>query len=220
MAINVILVDGQALVADGLNHLLENAPDIAVVGKGYDADAAVSLTQEHQPDVLVLDAEMPGPKPHDTIQRVLELSPSTRIVILTSNGDPLLARTLIALSPQVRAYLVKDIPAAPFIETVRIVTRDTQTVVASSVRSLDQALDRLTASSREVPELTGREREVLVLAAEGLTNPQIADRLFISRGTVNNHLSAVYFKLSASNRIDAINRAARAGLIPDRGADG
>lgn len=214
MAINVVLIDGQTLVLDGLYYILQNELDILVAGLGSDADAAVALAKEHQPDVLVLDAEMPGPAPQDTIKRVLDESPSTRVVILTSNGDPILANALIALSPQVRAYLVKDISSAQFADTVRTVMQGTRTVVASSVRSLNEALQRLSPTNeRNGPALSAREHEVLLLAARGLTNQGIADQLFIAEGTVRNHLSAVYNKLSASNRVDAINRAIRSGLI-------
>jgi DNA-binding NarL/FixJ family response regulator len=214
MAVNVVLIDGQALVLDGLLYILQKEPDILVAGMGSDADAAVALAKDHQPDVLILDAEMPGSAPQDIIKQVLDESPSTRVVILASNGDPLLANSLIASTPQVRAYLVKDISSAQLVDTVRTVMQEARTVVASSVRSLNEALQRLTPTKeRNGPALSAREHEVLLLAARGLTNQGIADQLFIAEGTVRNHLSAVYNKLSASNRVDAINRAIRSGLI-------
>jgi DNA-binding NarL/FixJ family response regulator len=210
----VAIADDHDLLRDGIARILSDEADIEVVGEGQDAHEAVELAIEHSPDVILLDAEMPGPAPHLTVPRIHELSPGTRVIILTAHADPVVARTLMALGP--RGYITKDVSGIQLVSAIRTVMRGTRTVAASSGRSLEDALDQLAVSEDE-PLLTRREQEVLMLAARGLTNRQIAMELFVATGTVHRHLSSAYHKLGAANRVDAIRLATDVGAIPPTG---
>jgi DNA-binding NarL/FixJ family response regulator len=209
----VVIVDDHDLLRDGVTRIIQDETDISVVGDGQDAHEAVALAGEHQPDVILLDVEMPGPAIHLTVPRLREVSPDTRVILMTAHADPVVARMLMGLGP--RGYLAKDVSAAQLIIAIRTVMRGNRTVVASSKRSLEDSLDQL--ASDEEQTLTRREQEVLSLAARGLTNRQIAAELYVAEGTVHRHLSSVYHKLGAANRVDAIRRATDAGVIPPTG---
>jgi DNA-binding NarL/FixJ family response regulator len=208
-SISVIIVDDHALFCDGIRELLATEPDFNVVGEGRDGGEAVALVAHHQPDVVLLDVAMPGPPPQVTIPRIHASCPQTRVVVLTMHDEPDLVRELMALGA--RGYLAKNVSREQLFGAIRTVVRDGgRTVVAVSRESLKLLEPRSGAAEST---LTPREQEVLELAARAMTNAQIGAMLFLAPGTVKRHLTSAYRKLGAVSRIDAINRAAAAGLI-------
>jgi DNA-binding NarL/FixJ family response regulator len=207
--ITVIIVDDHALFCDGIRELLGTEQDFEVVGEGRHGGEAVALVAQHQPDVVLLDVAMPGPPPQVTIPHIHASCPQARVVVLTMHDDPDLVRELMALGAC--GYLAKNVSRDQLFGAIRTVVRDGgRTVVAVSRESL-KLLDPPGGPAQ--PLLTPREQEVLELAARAMTNAQIGATLFLAPGTVKRHLTSAYRKLGAVSRIDAINRAAAAGLI-------
>jgi DNA-binding NarL/FixJ family response regulator len=209
--ISIVLVDDHTLFREGLQEILSLEHDFEVVGQAGDAREGIAVVGERRPDVLLLDVEMPQHQVQRTVPEFLRVSPRTRIVVLTMYDDPQLANQLIGLG--VRAYLVKSATRAELISVIRGVCGDEQRAVVSMSRRGFGQLD----DSHGAP-LTRRQTEVLGLAAQALSNAQIADRLYIAESTVKRHLTKIYAQLGAVSRVDAINKARAAVLIPTVGA--
>jgi DNA-binding NarL/FixJ family response regulator len=208
--ITVVLADDHALFREGVAEMLGAEDDLRIVGEAGDGDEAVELVQREKPDVVLLDVEMRGPGPEETLRRMLGASPSTRVVVLTMHDEPRLVRSLLGLGA--RAYVVKSATREELLATVRMVRRDADRVVLSVSRD---TLERL--EGRDAGLLSARELEVLTLVASGLSNARVAAQLHISEGTVKRHLTNVYAKLGVASRMDAVNKAASAGLVSTRG---
>jgi DNA-binding NarL/FixJ family response regulator len=205
--ISVVLVDDHTLFREGLQEILSLEYDLEVVGQAGDADEGILMVNRLRPNVLLLDMEMPGHHIKRTVRGLLGVSPHTRIIVLTMHDDPRLANQLIGLG--VRAYLVKSATRAELLSVIRGVCTDERRVVVSMSRQGFRQPD----DDQPTP-LTRRQTEILGLAAQALSNAQIADRLYISESTVKRHLTKVYAQLGAVSRVDAINKARAAVLIP------
>lgn len=204
--IRVVMVDDHVLMREGLREILEIQPDITVVGEAGDSAGAISVVGRHQPDVLLLDVEIPGADVTDTIERVSEVSPRTAVVILSMYDGPHLLRRLLALG--IRGYLLKSVTSQELCSAVRNACGDDGRIVLSvSARSLAQV------PGSAMGTLSPRERDVLQLAAQAMSNAQIASRLYLTEATIKRHLSNIFTKLGAVSRIDAVNKAVAASLI-------
>ena len=205
--ITVLLADDQALVRQALAALLALEPDIEIVGQAADAAAAVALAAERQPDVVLMDVQMPstaGPS-EDGITataRIRLAAPATRVIIVTTFGRPGYLRR--AMEAGAVGFMVKDAPAEKLIEAIRRVHR--------GLRVVDPTLAAASLSIGSSP-LTEREAEVLVAAAQGGSTSAIAAEVFLSEGTVRNHLSAAIGKLGAANRAEAVRIATENGWL-------
>ena len=203
--ISVVLVDDHVLMREGLREILETQPDVVVVGEAGDSATAISVIAEHQPRVILLDVEIPGGDVTDTVTAVRELSPTTEIIILSMYDGPHLVQRLLALG--IRGYLLKSVGRAELVSAIRNASTDDGNVILSvSRRSLSQM--------PTTGALTPRELDVLELASRALSNAQIASRLYLTEATVKRHLSNIFAKLGAVSRIDAVNKAVAASLIP------
>ncbi|MEW9555590.1 response regulator [Nonomuraea sp. NPDC050783] len=212
--ISVVLVDDHALFREGLREILESDGDIAIVGEAGDSEGAVSSVARTQPDVVLLDVEIPGDEVTETVARMRRLSPQTRIIILSMyDGPQLLSRLLVA---GIRGYLLKSVHRHELIAAVHSVHEDASRIVlAVSTHSLARV------ESPRNGVLSEKEVEVLQLAAQALSNVQIARRLGLAEATVKRHMRNIFVKLNAVSRIDAVNKAVAASLIqPQTRAEG
>ncbi len=200
--IRLLLADDQALVRGALSALLDLEPDLQVVAEVGSGDAVVPAAREHRPDVALLDVEMPGMDGIAAAAALREALPDVRVLIVTTFGRPGFLRR--ALQAGASGFVVKDTPAAELADAVRR--------VHSGLRVVDPALATDSLIAGESP-LTGRETDVLRAARDGSTVAAIAARLFLSEGTVRNHLSAAIGKTGASNRTGAVKVAEDNGWL-------
>ncbi len=207
--IKVLLVDDHELFREGVAEIFAVEEDIRVVGEAENGLEAIALAAETQPDVVLLDVEMPVMGAEKAIGRMLHASPSSKILVLTMYDEPRLVRKLLALGAH--AYIVKKARREELVAAVRTVHRVENRVVLSVSR---QTADRLEGPQKRL--LTSRELEVLLLTMRAMTNVQIADRLHVSEGTVKRHLTNIYAKLGVSSRSDAAKKALTSGLITSR----
>lgn len=208
--ISVALADDHTLFREGVKEMLSTDPRLRVVGEAADGPATVALCVERQPDVLLLDVEMPGPGAAAVLRQLRRLCPRTQVIVLTMHDDADVVHELLECGAT--AYLVKTIPRAELIAAVGAVAREPATVRLSVSRETVERLDSHRHASRQGP-LTDREIEVLRLTAQALSNGQIATRLHISEATVKRHLTNIYGKLNAVSRVDALRKASAAKLI-------
>ncbi|MBY8870797.1 response regulator transcription factor [Micromonospora sp. PLK6-60] len=204
--ITILLVDDHALLREGLREILEAQDDMSVVGEAGDSASALALAAESRPDVVLLDVEIPGEDVTTTVSRLRARTPDTKVIILSMYDGPQLLRSLLAAG--VRGYLLKNVHRQELVAAIRSVHSDEgRIVLAVSRESLAQA------EGGGTDVLSTREREVLELTAEALSNTQIASRLKLTEATVKRHLRNIFVKLGAVSRIDAVNKAAAASLI-------
>ncbi len=215
--VRICLADDHTLMRDGLKELLCTDPGFAVVGEASTGTEAVTLATRLRPDVVLLDVEMPGPGASEVIRHITRTVPEAQVLVLTMHDDPEMVSELLEVGAS--GYLLKTVPREELIAAVRSVVRKaSDSVVLVVSRRTVERLDRQKSRPRQV-QLTGRELDVLRLVAEALSNAQVADRLFITEATVKRHLTNVYAKLDAVSRVDALRKAAAAGLI-DAGRGG
>jgi two-component system response regulator DesR len=205
--ITVLLADDQAMIRQAFSALLQLEPDIEVVGQAGDVAEAVRKVGETDPEVVLLDVQMPSPEdPHadgiDACATITQYRPGTRVIILTTFGRPGYLRR--AMEAGAVGYMVKDAPAEQLIEGIRRVHQ--------GLRVVDPSLAAASLSIGASP-LTARESEVLAAAASGASTSAIAGRVFLSEGTVRNHLSAAMGKLGAATRAEAVRIATENGWL-------
>jgi len=215
--IRVLVADDEALIRAGVRLVLENAPDIEVVAEARDGREAVELVRRHRVDVALLDIRMPGGDGLAAAQEIRRLAPATQVIMLTTFGEDEYVAT--ALQAGAAGFLLKDTDPDGLIEAVRIAGRGDAILSPSLTRRLidryvgsydergDRARDRLAV-------LTEKEREVVVLVGSGLSNAEIARKLFMSEGTAKAHVSRILTKLDCANRVQAAILAHEAGLLP------
>ena len=200
--IRLLLADDQALVRGALAALLNLEPDLEVVAEVGAGDEVLAAVLEHRPDVALLDVEMPGMDGIAATALVRAKSPRTRVLIVTTFGRPGFLRR--ALQAGAYGFVVKDTPAAELADAVR--------KVHQGLRVVDSQLATDSLVAGESP-LTPRETEVLRAARDGSTVATIAKRLFLSEGTVRNHLSAAIGKTGATTRAEAVITAESNGWL-------
>ena len=208
----VIICDDQAIVRDGLELLLNLERDIEVVGLAQDGAEAVELVAQHQPDLILMDLKMPGMNGIEATRQIRTHYPEVKVLVLTTYDDD--EWVFDAIRAGAAGYLLKDTPRAEVIKAVRGTVAGQSFVDPQVTGKLLQQV----ASQQEHPathitdKLTEREEDVLRLLAKGLTNADIAARLYLSEGTVRNHISAILAKLGVSDRTQAAVIAIQHGL--------
>lgn len=200
--IRVLLADDQSLVRGALAALLSLEGDISVVAEAGDGEAAVAAAREHTPDVALLDIEMPGMDGIEATEALRRAVPACRVLIVTTFGRPGYVRR--ALEAGASGFVVKDTPATELAEAVRR--------VHAGLRAVDPTLAAESLYDGTNP-LTPREADVLRVALEGGTVAAIARRVFLSEGTVRNHLSSAIGKTGASRRAEAARIAEERGWL-------
>ncbi|PRI12438.1 response regulator [Leucobacter massiliensis] len=221
--IRVVVADDHPIVRTGIAGLLDTEPDFEVVGEAASGEEAIALAAETAPHVVLMDLRMPGMGGVEATRRIVRSGHASapRVLVFTTYEDD--DQILAAIEAGASGYLVKAAPAEEVAAGVRAVVAG-QTVLAPSVAvALAQAARGgvgdpgaaadTGAAPDPVPNLTPREREILTLVAQGLSNPQIAARLFIGESTVKTHLLHVFEKLGVSDRTRAAIRALELRLI-------
>jgi two-component system, NarL family, response regulator DesR len=202
VTVRIMIAEDQTMVRQALVALLELEPDLEVVAQAANGDEALAMTRKHQPDVAVLDIEMPGPSGIQVASQLRASGFGGAIVIVTTFDRPGYLRA--AMAAGARGFLLKDAPAADLAAAIRL--------VASGERVVDPALAAAALAQGDSP-LTERESEVLTAAASHDAIADIAGRLHLSPGTVRNHLSAAIQKLGARNRAEAVQIAQQKGWL-------
>jgi two-component system response regulator DesR len=200
--IRLLLADDQALVRGALAALLDLEPDLTVVAEVARGDEVVAAAERHQPDVALLDVEMPGLDGIEATRLLKAARPSTRVLIVTTFGRPGFLRR--ALQAGADGFVVKDTPARQLADAVRR--------VHAGLRVVDPVLAADSLVDGDSP-LTSRETDVLRAAGDGASVATIARLLFLSEGTVRNHLSAAIGKTGTANRTEAYRTADRNGWL-------
>lgn len=217
MTIRVLLADDQALFREGLDTLLSVHKDIQVVGQASNGQEAIDLALKLHPDVILMDMQMPILNGAGATRRVMQSLSKCHVIALTTFDDK---ETIFdALRAGAVGYLLKDVGSAQLADSIRRTARGESildpSVAAKVVAEFSRVSSLVTATRSEVlPEpLSEREIEVLKLLTHGLSNQEIADRLFISAGTAKTHIHNLCGKLSVHNRTEAAMRARELGLV-------
>jgi DNA-binding NarL/FixJ family response regulator len=214
--IRVVLADDQALVRAGFRALLDAQADIEVVGEASDGDEAVRLALEHRPDVVLMDIRMPGTDGLSATRTIVddERLAEVRVVILTTFD--LDEHVFEAIRLGANGFLVKDTEPEELLRAVRAVVAGDALLSPSVTRRLIAEFATRAKDPGRVPGLSGlteREREVMALVGEGLTNDEIAERLIMSSATARTHVSRAMVKLGARDRAQLVVFAYEAGLV-------
>ena len=213
-AVRVLIVDDHPVYRDGLARLLGDLGDVDVVGAAADGAEAVTLAESLAPDVIVMDLRMPGLDGIEATRRITMASPHIGVVVLSMFEDDELV--FAALRAGARGYLLKDADDEQVAAVVRGIARGEAIFGPGTAQRLLEHLTRTPLAPPAVPDsfpqLTGREREVLELLAQGRNNGTIAETLFLSERTVRNYVSNIFTKLQVADRAQAIAAARDAGL--------
>jgi DNA-binding NarL/FixJ family response regulator len=207
----ILIVDDHPLFRKGIRSLLESLLDFDVVGEAADGQAAIQLAGELQPDVILLDLQMPGSSGLESIQEILNESASSRILVVTLFEDE--DSVFAALRAGARGYLLKDAEDEEMVRSVRAVANN-QAIFSPAIadRMVSFFAKRPALPKTIFPSLTEREREILKLIAQGDTNRSIADKLALSQKTIGNYVSNIFTKLQVADRAHAIIKARDAGV--------
>ncbi|MEN3359364.1 MAG: hypothetical protein V7637_3346 [Mycobacteriales bacterium] len=207
--IRVLLVDDHRLLREAIAEVLRAEGDLDVIGTAASPDHAVTAAARTQPDVVLLDVEMPGNDPVRTVQRLRAAAPAAKVIILSMHDDPRLVQEMLQMGS--RGYLHKGVSRADLLLAIRGAHVDDRNVTISVSR---EAMMQQPGAGQGA--LSAREHEVLTLVSKALSNRQIAGRLAITEGTVKRHLRNIFRKLDAVSRIDAVNKADRSTLANRR----
>ncbi len=214
--IRIVLVDDQELVRTGFRMVLEAQPDMTVVGEAADGLAAVEFARAHTADVMVMDARMPRLDGVAATRQIRQAGDRPRVLMLTTFD--LDEYAFAALKAGASGFLLKDVPPEELLFAIRAVHSGDAVVAPSTTRRLlDRFAPMLPAAdapaAAELEELTERERQVLILVAQGLSNAELAQRLFVSEATVKTHVGRILAKLGLRDRVQAVVYAYENGLV-------
>jgi len=210
--IRVLLADDHRLFRDGLRALLDSVPDFEVVGEAGSGEEVVAKAAGVRPDVILMDLQLPGMNGIEATRRILRAQPDVGVLVLTMFDDT--DTVLASMRAGARGYILKDADEEALLRSIRAVATGEALLGPAVAERLMRYLAGATPSAVRAafPGLTDREREVLALLAQGLSNRELADRMGISLKTVRNHVSNILAKLQVADRTEAIARARAAGL--------
>jgi DNA-binding NarL/FixJ family response regulator len=215
--IRILLIDDQALLRTGLRMILDNADDMEVVGEGDDGSEVLELVAQCMPDVVLMDIRMPDVDGLEATKRIRAARPDEPKILVLTTFD-LDEYVYSALRAGANGFILKDTLAPDLLSAIRSVARG-DAIVAPAVtrrlieRHIGSSEDPLPHSDLELRELTEREREVLELIARGLSNAELAHRLYLTEGTVKGHVSRILTKLGLRDRVQAVVFAYECGLV-------
>ncbi|MGH2448366.1 MAG: response regulator [Chloroflexota bacterium] len=210
--LQILLADDHPVFRSGIRTLLGTAPDLLVVGEAGDGGQAVTMSQDLQPDVVIMDLQMPGMSGIEATRSILHQSPRIGVLIVTMFEDD--QSVFAAMRAGARGYILKDADEEEILQAVRLVG-DGHAIFSPAIAQ--HLIDFFSAPRpllppQAFPELSEREREILDLIAAGRNNAEITNRLVLSPKTVRNHITNIFSKLQVVDRAQAIVRAREAGL--------
>jgi len=207
--IKVMLVDDHNVVRSGLGALLSAYDDLKLVAEASSGEDALPLCQEKSPDVVLMDLVMPGMDGATATEKILENCPDVKVLALTSFKEKELVQG--ALKAGAMGYLLKNVSADELAEAIRSAYAGRSTLAPEAAQVLIESTQH--PGSGLVEELTPREMDVLKLLVDGMSNPQIAEELVVSRSTVKFHVSSILAKLNVSSRTEAVSLALKKKLV-------
>ena len=208
--IRLLVVDDQTVVREGLAAILTNYSDIEVVGQAADGIQAVEIIKKEKPDVLLLDMMMPNQDGLTTIPKVREVSPNTRILVVTAYAENDLVYQ--AIKAGALGYILKDATRDQLLQAVRDVDQGRASLQPSIAVKLIQEINHPTELTYTADPLTRRELETIRLIARGLSNQEIAEKLVVNERTIAKYVSSILDKLQLANRTQAALYALREGI--------
>lgn len=216
MSISVVIVDDEELVRSGIGLVLEAAGDIEVVGEAADGSEAVRIVRDMRPDIVLLDVHMPTMNGLEAARYILDdLTSETRVIMLTTFDRDEYVYT--AMKAGASGFLLKSAPPEDLIRSIRLIAAGDTQLAPAVTRRLVEDFVRRPPPGQALPNtfdrLTDREVDVLKLVAEGLSNSEIAGRLYLSEATVKTHINRILTKLQLRGRVQAVVLAYESGLV-------
>ncbi|MCL5736505.1 MAG: response regulator transcription factor [Actinobacteria bacterium] len=208
-AVRVMIVDDHAVVRSGLSAFIMAYDDLEFVGEAAGGAEAVEKCRQFRPDVILMDLVMPEVDGAEATRRIREACPEVQVIALTSYKEEDLVQS--ALKAGAISYLLKNVSAEELAQAIRGAHAGRPTLAPEAAQVLIKAATR--PDEEDQTDLTDRELEVLKLMVDGLTNPEIAKKLFVSRSTVKFHVSNILMKLGASSRTEAVSMAIHRRLV-------
>jgi DNA-binding NarL/FixJ family response regulator len=218
MTVRILIVDDQALFREGVHTLLSVWPDLEVIGEAGNGEEAIEMTASLAPDVILMDLHMPVMGGVAATRRIVARHPDSRVIVLTTFDDD--EHIFEGLRAGAAGYLLKDVPSAKLVEAIRATARGESflhpSVAARVIAEFTRVSGGHPSSDKQQPmtePLSEREIEVLGLLSAGASNREIASKLFITEGTVKNHVTSILGKLDVRDRTQAALKARELGLI-------
>jgi DNA-binding NarL/FixJ family response regulator len=213
VSIRVLVADDQPLVRSGFRMIIEERPDLELVGEAEDGQQAIALASQLDPDVILMDIRMPTLDGVQATRRLVDAGSRARILVLTTFD--LDEYVYAAVNAGASGFLLKDVQPEQLVDAIRVVAAGNSLFgPAATQRLLDRfAPPPSTGAATRIEQLTGREREILKLIAQGRSNAELAQQLYLSEATIKTHVSAILRKLAVRDRVQAVIAAYEAGLV-------
>ncbi|MBO8169454.1 MAG: response regulator transcription factor [Thermoanaerobacteraceae bacterium] len=209
--IKVLLADDHALIRQGLVKILALDPQLQIVGEAANGNEAVEKTRQYQPDVVLMDINMPGMNGLEATRIIKQEFPEIGVIALTIHDDEEYIFEMVNMG--VSGYVLKDVDADTLINAVKQVAAGKSIIHPDITAKLLNEFKRLNKGEEELPRLTAREKEVLQCVVKGLSNKEIGEQLYISEKTVKNHITNILRKLDVSDRTQAAIFAVKHNLV-------